>query len=144
VEVEKALDELLDSSIEFEQAFDAAEQDRYRAAVIRNKARREGWHPSDLSWYSIEALEALTEAVLGGFVPMPPPDKVRGGDPAEGGNVHAALADVSKGIYKLIAAEHRATLMFHHAGVYEATPEALQDAYEALRDVLGGTRPGAL
>lgn len=120
------------------------EHDSYRTHQLKTKARRAGYSTDDLQWYSLEALRELTEAVLGAFTPMPPADHVRGGDPAEGGDIQAALADVTRGLYKLLAPEHRAVLLLHHGGYIAASEDSLGDAYTALQACLGGRKPRGL
>lgn len=120
-------------------------REHHRIMRIRARAAKRGYSTDDLAWYSIETLKVLVEAVLGGFVPMPPAESIRsGGDPAEGGDIHAALADVSRGIYKLIPVEHRAVLLLLHGGYIEPAYEDVELAYQALQEALGGPRPRGL
>jgi hypothetical protein len=102
-------------------AFIAAECERLKASVL-------GYSTDDLWFYSIGHLRELVAQVCAGYSST---------------FLNPAYADVQRGLYKLLDASSRATIMGVQAGWLEEG-ESYEDALKALQEALGGKKPQGL
>lgn len=123
----------------------------------REKARQLGFKPEDEVFYSLQVLRDALPAVYDheAWMPSTAHDDVRikGGDPAVGGELVATLADISRALDRLNKADRR--VLYQRFGIgdsFEAvavaersTPEGarklINRALTRLRRQLGGARP---
>jgi hypothetical protein len=124
----------------------------------RAKADALGYSVSDLAWYSRNELKALLTAMFDPEAWTEPPvsedgGRSRRGNPAEGGNWIALLADVAQA-YNRLSTEDKALLAWFHgrewtnvmyAEVYGITQQSASNrhtkALNRLLRLLGGERP---
>lgn len=139
-----------------------AMKNQARKFCLKEKAQHEGYSVDDLSWYTTKELGTLVSVVLDdkdawATPPQQDGEKMRGGDPAIGGNWLAMLADVSRA-YDSLPGEDREVLALRYgageedkkvlrelAEEYEVTVSTVHKritkALERLQDLLGGRRP---
>lgn len=130
-----------------------------RKECLKEKADLEGWHWSDLSWYTYGSLESLLDIIFDDEDWTSPPgpqwsDTPKGGgDPASGNNYLATLADVSRALDSLRKGHRDIIQAIHRDGMTQGEIAKVQDvsqstagrryrrAVAALLDALGGPYP---